>query len=83
MLKLPSAEYTQRRQQLLAQLPVGAVVLIQAAASQIRNGDVEQDYRQNSNFQYLCGFLESDAVLVLSNHATGPVSSVFCRSKDK
>ncbi len=83
MLKLPNAEYAQRRQQLLAQLPAGAVVLIQAAASQIRNGDVEQDYRQNSNFQYLCGFLESDAVLVLCNHAKGPVSSVFCRSKDK
>ena len=83
MLKLPTAEYAQRRQQLLAQLPVGAVVLIQAAASQTRNGDVEQDYRQSSNFQYLCGFLEPDAVLVLSNHAKGPVSSVFCRSKDK
>ncbi|HIG36278.1 MAG TPA: hypothetical protein EYQ12_01340, partial [Oceanospirillaceae bacterium] len=40
MLKLPNAEYAQRRQQLLAQFPAGAVVLIQAAASQIRNGDV-------------------------------------------
>lgn len=83
MSKLPMIEYAQRRQQLLAQLPDGAVVLVQAAATQIRNGDVEQDYRQHSSFQYLLGFVEPESVLVLSKGPSNSTVSVFCRSKDK
>jgi len=83
MSKLPMIEYAQRRQQLLAQLPDGAVVLVQASATQIRNGDVEQDYRQHSSFQYLSGFVEPESVLVLSKGPSNSTVSVFCRSKDK
>jgi len=83
MTKIATIEYVQRRAALLQQLPVGAVVVIHCAAAQIRNGDVEQDYRQNSSFYYLSGMVEPHTTLVLVNSVDGPRSIIFCRSKDK
>ena len=83
MTKLATIEYTNRRQALLQSLPQGAVVVIQCAPVHIRNGDVEQDYRQDSSFYYLSGMVEQQTTLVLTNGVDGPCSSIFCRSKDK
>ena len=83
MTKIATIEYVQRRNALLQQLPIGAVVIINCASVQIRNGDVEQDYRQNSSFYYLSGMVESHTTLVLVNSVDGPRSILFCRSKDK
>jgi Xaa-Pro aminopeptidase len=83
MTKLATIEYKNRRQALLQQLPQGAVVVIQCAPVHIRNGDVEQDYRQDSSFYYLSGMAEPQTTLVLSNGIDGPCSSIFCRTKDK
>ena len=38
---------------------------VEKAYEQLRNGDVEQPYRQDSDFFYLTGFEEPEAVLVL------------------
>lgn len=83
MLTLASNEYAQRRSQLMAQLPAGAVVVVQAAPVYIRNGDVEHDYRQDSTFVYLSGFVEPESTLVLRNTESGHQATVFCRTKDK
>jgi Xaa-Pro aminopeptidase len=83
MTKLATIEYKNRRQALMQQLPLGAVVVIQCAPVHIRNGDVEHDYRQDSSFYYLSGTVEPHTTLVLSNGSDGLCSSIFCRTKDK
>ncbi|KTC91411.1 Xaa-Pro aminopeptidase [Fluoribacter dumoffii] len=58
-------EYQSRRNQLAHKLPQGSVALIPAAHEIIRNGDAHYRFRQDSNFYYLTGFNEPDALLVL------------------
>ena len=57
--------YAQRRQALLDSMPVGSVALIASGEEQIRNRDVDYPFRADSDFLYLTGFEEPDAVLVL------------------
>lgn len=58
-------EYQSRRNKLAHKLPQGSVALIPAAHEIIRNGDAHYRFRQDSNFYYLTGFNEPDALLVL------------------
>jgi Xaa-Pro aminopeptidase len=58
-------EYQQRRQQLVQRLENNSVVIMPAAQEVLRNGDAHYRFRQNSDFFYLTGFDEPDAVLLL------------------
>ncbi|MFJ1268541.1 Xaa-Pro aminopeptidase [Legionella lytica] len=58
-------EYQARRNKLAQQLPEGSVAIVIAAHEQLRNGDAHYRFRQDSNFYYLTGFNEPDAILVL------------------
>lgn len=60
-------EYQQRRAQLAKNLPADSIAIIPAAHEQIRNGDAHYRFRQDSNFYYLTGFDEPDAILVLTS----------------
>src|SRR5215470_17455938 len=72
--------YADRRKALMAQLEGGVAVLPSAPVA-IRNNDVEHEYRQDSDFYYLTGFDEPEAVLVLSGvHADAFV--LFVRPRD-
>lgn len=57
--------FAERRSRLLAQMG-RSVLVVFAAPLSIRNNDVEHEYRQDSDFYYLTGFDEPEAVLVLS-----------------
>jgi Xaa-Pro aminopeptidase len=59
-------EYEFRRKQLAAQLPTGSIAIIVAAQEASRNGDTHYRFRQDSNFYYLTGFNEPDAVLLIT-----------------
>lgn len=59
-------EYQERRTVLAQKLPEGSVAIISAAHEMVRNGDAHYRFRQDSNFYYLTGFEEPDAILVLS-----------------
>lgn len=72
--------YAQRRTRLLAKMQTG-IAVIPGAPEHLRNGDAEFPYRFDSNFYYLSGFTEPEAVLVLIAGAT-PQSILFCRDKD-
>jgi len=65
MIHIPKAEYTRRRKALMAQMEPNSIAILPAAAVAIRNRDVEHVYRQDSDFQYLSGFPEPEAVIVL------------------
>ena len=64
-MKIDQAEYAHRRQQLLDRLPEGSVALVSAACLKSRNRDAEYSFRQDSDFYYLTGFNEPDALLLL------------------
>lgn len=66
MLMISQKEYAERRQRLMAQLPQNSIALIPAAKEMLRNGfDNVFQFRQNSDFWYLTGYNEADAVLLL------------------
>jgi Xaa-Pro aminopeptidase len=72
--------YAQRRARLLAGMQRG-IAVIPTAPEVARNGDTHYDYRHDSNFYYLTGFAEPEAVLVLIS-GDEPQSILFCRDKD-
>jgi len=82
VITLPSCEYARRRAALMAQMPAGSLAIVPAAPVQMRNADVEHIYRQNSDFQYLTGFPEPEAVLVLLPGRAQGQYLLFCRKRD-
>lgn len=58
-------EYQDRRQRLAKQLPKGSLAIIPGASECLRNGDAHYRFRQDSDFYYLTGFNEPDAVLLI------------------
>lgn len=60
----------------------GSIIILQAAPARFRNNDVSYPYRQDSDFLYLTGFREHDALLVLITDESGGKSILFCRSRD-
>ncbi len=62
MIHIPKSEYSRRRKALMAQMEPNSIAILPAAAVAIRNRDVEHVYRQDSDFQYLSGFPEPQAV---------------------
>jgi Xaa-Pro aminopeptidase len=61
---MDQAIHAQRRERLMAQMDGGVAVLPNASVA-LRNRDVEYPFRPNSDFLYLTGFTEPDAVAVL------------------
>jgi Xaa-Pro aminopeptidase len=55
--------HARRRQKLLDRLGPGLLIL-PTASHVLRNGDVHYEFRPGSDFTYLCGFPEPEAVLV-------------------
>lgn len=74
--------FTLRRQKLLSALPDNSIALIASGHEQIRNRDTHYPFRPHSDFQYLTGFNEPDAVLALIK--TNTMTCHLClRPKDK
>ena len=76
-------EARKRRQALLAKLPRHSLAVIFAAPSQVRSHDTDYPYRQDSDFYYLTGFTEQNAVLVLAPGRAQGEMVLFCQPKDK
>lgn len=76
---LNSSLHAQRRDTLLAKMQSG-IAVIPTAPEVVRNADTHYDYRHDSNFYYLTGFSEPEAVLVMVTGAV-PQSILFCREK--
>lgn len=59
-----------------------AIAIIPAAPIRHRNSDVEYAYRQDSDFYYLTGFAEPEAVAVLIPGRGSGEYVLFCRDRD-
>jgi Xaa-Pro aminopeptidase len=75
--------FAQRRAAVLERLGDDGVMIVPAAVHALRNNDTDYDYRQNSDFYYLTGFTEPDAVLVLAPHRAGERAALFLRPRDR
>lgn len=76
-------EYRARRQALMAALAsADSAVLLPAGHLVTRSNDSDYDFRQNSDFHYLSGFPEPDALLVLLPGREAGEAVLFCQDKD-
>ncbi|MGY4491802.1 Xaa-Pro aminopeptidase [Pseudomonas sp. TE3610] len=82
VIHIPKSEYARRRKALMAQMEPNSIAILPAAAVAIRNRDVEHVYRQDSDFQYLSGFPEPEAVIALIPGREHGEYVLFCRERN-
>ncbi|MEO7325110.1 MAG: Xaa-Pro aminopeptidase [Dokdonella sp.] len=75
-------EFARRRKQLMRMAGNEAIVIVAAAPERVRNNDAHYPYRQDSDFHYLTGFAEPDAVLALVPGRAASETILFCRERD-
>ncbi|MDJ0917059.1 MAG: Xaa-Pro aminopeptidase [Woeseiaceae bacterium] len=75
-------EFARRRRQLMRMMGHGGIAILPAAPQQPRSRDVEHRYRQDSDFYYLTGFDEPEAVAVLVPGRKNGEFLLFCREKN-
>jgi Xaa-Pro aminopeptidase len=81
-LSIAAAEFARRRRQLMRMAGTDAALLIAAAPERMRNADAAWPYRQDSDFHYLAGFPEPEAVLALLPGRRHGEAVLFCRERD-
>jgi Xaa-Pro aminopeptidase len=74
-------EYAQRREQLLAKIGNG-VAVFRSSPMAVMHNDVEYNFRQDSDFFYLTGFNEANAVAVLTTQHEEHRFVLFVQAKD-
>lgn len=75
-------EFSRRRRELMRMMGTGAIAIVPAAREKIRNRDSHFPFRQDSDFHYLTGFPEPDAVAVLVPGRKQAEYILFCRERD-
>jgi len=72
--------FKQRRKKVIESLK-GSALIVAAHPEQVRNHDVQHEYRQDTNMYYLTGFEEPESILIL-RPGKNPESVMFVRKKD-
>ena len=82
MLDITQKELLKRRKTLMRMVGNDGAAIIPSAKMMVRNRDIDHLFRQDSDFLYLTGFDEPDALLVLlPGHADGQYL-LFCRDRN-
>ncbi|OYZ34154.1 MAG: hypothetical protein B7X89_09255 [Sulfuricurvum sp. 17-40-25] len=68
--------YESRREKLLSSVEEGVIILT-SASPKTRSNDTEYPYRQSSDFYYMCGFQEDNALLILVKTKEATKSILF------
>ncbi|MDF1878898.1 aminopeptidase P N-terminal domain-containing protein [Sulfurimonas sp. SAG-AH-194-C20] len=76
-------EYAKRRNTLAKTLKKHSIAILFSAKAKQRSNDTEYPYRQNSNFYYMCGFKEDNAVLVIVKKEKKVKTYLFVQKKDE
>ena len=79
---ISAAEFARRRKQLMRMSTDDAILILAAAPERVRSNDTHYPYRQDSDFWYLSGFPEQEAVLVLVPGRKHGEVLMFCRERD-
>ncbi|GBF81748.1 aminopeptidase P N-terminal domain-containing protein [Aphanothece sacrum] len=75
------SEYRQRREQLMKKIGQGTAIF-RSAPTVVMHNDVEYNFRQDSDFFYLTGFNEPEAVALLVPHHEEHHFILFVQAKD-
>ena len=75
-------EFARRRKTLMQMVGDGGIAILPSAPIRTRSRDVEYRYRQDSDFYYLTGFAEPDAVAVIVPGRDSGEYLLFCRERD-
>jgi Xaa-Pro aminopeptidase len=79
---LPASEHEARRARLMREIGPGGVAIIPAASEVTRSRDTHFPFRQDSDFAYLTGFPEPDAIAVLAPGRDEGEYILFTRPRD-
>lgn len=74
--------FARRRQQLMQAAGEGSILILPAAPELVRSRDTHYPYRQDSDFWYLTGCDEPEAVLALVPGRKHGEAILFCRERD-
>jgi Xaa-Pro aminopeptidase len=80
---MKQTEFKKRRKQLMQRIGNGNIALLSSSPTKIRNRDVHYPYRQDSDFYYLTGFSEPDALAVFIPGREQGEYILFCREYDE
>lgn len=80
---MKQSEFKKRRKQLMQRVGQGNIALLVSSPTKIRNRDVHYPFRQDSDFYYLTGFSEPDALAVFIPGRSQGEYILFCREYDK
>jgi len=75
-------EFARRRKQLMRMMGSDAIAILPTNPEQPRNRDVDFPFRPDSDFFYLTGFAEPEAVMVLAPGREHGEYLLFCRDRD-
>ena len=79
---MTTQDFIKRRKQLMQMMGEDTVAILPAAPIRMRNRDVEYYYRPDSDFYYLTGFPEPEAVVVIVPGREHGEYILFCREND-
>ena len=80
---IDTKEFARRRKHLMQDMGKDSIAILPTALEQTRNRDVSYPFRPDSDFLYLTGFWEPEAVLVLIPGREHGEYVLFCREKDE
>jgi Xaa-Pro aminopeptidase len=80
--RTPRSEFERRRRTLARMMGRGGIAILPAGPVRTRNNDVEYPYRQDSDFHYLTGFDEPEAVAVQVPGRAAAESILFVRDRE-
>jgi len=75
-------EFSRRRKELMSMMGEDSIAILPGANLVARNSDVDYLFRQDSDFHYLTGFDEQEAVFVLIPGREHGEALLFCRERD-
>ena len=79
---MANVDFLARRRDCVAKMAPNSIAIIKAAPLCQRNGSVTYPYRQHSDFYYLTGLEEPEAIAVLLASEQGSELLIFCRPRD-
>lgn len=80
---MKQSEFKKRRKLLMQRIGTGNIALLGSSSTKIRNRDVHYPFRQDSDFYYLTGFSEPDALAVFIPGREQGEYILFCREFDE
>jgi Xaa-Pro aminopeptidase len=81
-MSISKTEFARRRKNLMALMAPNSIAIIPSAREQVRSRDTGYPFRQDSDFYYLSGFIEPDAVLVMLPGRRHGQFIMFCQERD-